>query len=199
VLAILITPLVGRNIHRMDPRVLATASMVVFAVVMLMRSGFNTQADQATILVPTIIQGAGVAVFFLPLITLTLSGRAPQDMAAASGLSNFARITAGSFGTSISTTLWDHRATLHHAQLAERITAYDPVTSKALADMQASGMTPDQSMSLLNRMIDQQAALLSANDIFYASAILFVLLIGVIWLTKPIRATVANAEASGAH
>jgi DHA2 family multidrug resistance protein len=199
VLAIILTPLVGKNIHRIDPRVLATGSMVVFAAVMLMRSGFNTQADQATILVPTIIQGAGVACFFLPLITLTLSGLAPQQMAAASGLSNFARITAGSFGTSISTTLWDHRATLHHAQLTERLSAYDPATSQALANMQASGMTPEQSLTALNRIIDQQAALLSANDIFYASAILFLLLIGIIWLGKPIRAAAPSAEAAAAH
>src|SRR5712692_4359541 len=144
VLAILLTPLVGRNIHRMDPRILATTSMAVFAVVILIHAHFNTQADLGTILVPTIIQGAGVAVFFLPLITLTLSGLAPQQMAAASGLSNFVRITAGSFGTSISTTLWDHRATLHHAQLTERITAYDPATAQALANMQSAGMTPEQ-------------------------------------------------------
>jgi DHA2 family multidrug resistance protein len=198
-LAIVLTPFVGQNIQRFDPRVLATGSMVVFAVVMLMRAGFNTQADQWTILIPTIIQGAGVAVFFLPLITLTLSGQSPQNMAAASGLSNFARITAGSFGTSISTTLWDHRATLHHAQLTERLSAYDPTTREALANLQAGGLTPDQSLAALNRLIDQQAALLSANDIFYASAILFVALIGIIWLTKPIRAAAPGAEAAGAH
>jgi DHA2 family multidrug resistance protein len=48
-------------------------------------------------------------------------------------------------------------------------------------------------------MIDQQAVLLSANDIFFASAILFMMLIGVIWLTKPIRAQTVGAEAAGAH
>ena len=145
VLAILLTPLVGRNIHRMDPRVVASGSMLIFAAVMLMRSGFNTQADLGTILIPTIIQGAGLACFFLPLITLTLSGLSPQQMAGASGLSNFVRITAGSFGTSISTTLWDHRATLHHAQLAEHISSYNPLATQALGGMQASGMTPEQS------------------------------------------------------
>jgi MFS transporter, DHA2 family, multidrug resistance protein len=199
-LAILLTPLVGRNIHRMDPRVVASGSMLIFAAVMLMRSGFNTQADLGTILIPTIIQGAGLACFFLPLITLTLSGLSPQQMAGASGLSNFVRITAGSFGTSISTTLWDHRATLHHAQLAERLSAYDPTTSQALSNMQAGGMTPDQSISLLNRMVDQQAALLAVNDIFYGSALLFLALIGIIWLSKPLRAAAKpSAEAAGAH
>ena len=188
VLAILLTPLVGRNVHRMDARILASASFAIFAVVMFMRAGFNTQADFATIMIPTIVQGASVACFFIPLVTLTLAGLTPQQMPAASGLSNFARITAGSFGTSISTTLWDHRATLHHAQLAERITAFDPTGVQALSSMQAGGMTAPQSASFLNHMIDQQAALLSADDVFYASGILFLSLIAIVWLTRPVHA-----------
>ena len=40
----------------------------------------------------------------------------------------------------------------------------------------------------MNRMIDQQAFMLSANDIFFASAMLFLLLIGVIWLARPVKA-----------
>jgi len=198
-LAILLSPVVGRNVNRVDPRALASIAFAIFALVMYMRSQFNTQADFTTIMIPTIVQGAAVAFFFIPLVTLTLSGIAPQKMAAASGLSNFARITAGSFGTSISTTLWDHRATFHHAQLAERITASDPATAQALANLQASGMAPDQSLSLINGLINQQAALLSANDIFFASSILFLALIGVVWLTKAPRAAGVGAEAAGAH
>jgi DHA2 family multidrug resistance protein len=47
-------------------------------------------------------------------------------------------------------------------------------------------------------MVDQQAALLSANDIFYASALLFLAMIGLVWLSKPAKAA-ASAEAAGAH
>ena len=74
-------------------------------------------------MIPTLIQGAAMAVFFVPLVTLSacLASR-PSRIPAASGLFNFARITAGSFGTSIATTFWDRRASLHHAQLVERIT-----------------------------------------------------------------------------
>ena len=197
-LAIVLSPLVGRNVSRIDPRFLATTAFAIFAVVMLMRSHFNTQVDFATLMLPTVIQGAALAFFFIPLVTITLSGIAPQQMAAASGLSNFARITAGSFGTSISTTLWDHRATMHHAHMVEKLTPYDPTTSQALASMQASGLTPDQSFALLNRMVDQQAALLSANDIFYASALLFLAMIGLVWLSKPAM-TGPSPEAAGAH
>src|SRR5881396_1793849 len=199
VLAILLTPIVGKNMHRVDPRIFASASFGVLAVVLLMRSHFNTSADFATLLVPTFIQGAALAVFFIPLITLGLSGLTPDRIPAASGLFNFARITAGSFGTSIATTFWDRRASLHHAQLAERITAYDPSSAQALSSLQAGGMSAQQSYEAVNRLIDQQAYMLSANDIFYVSALLSVLLIAVIWLARPAKAGDAPAAAAGAH
>ncbi len=108
---------------------------------------------------------------------------------------NFARITAGSFGTSIATTLWDHRATLHHARIVERLNGAD-----ALATMQAGGLTPQQSHAVLDRLVDQQAFMLSANDVFYASAVLFLLLIAVVWLARPVSgASQAKDVAAGAH
>ena len=198
-LAILLTPLVGRTVHKVDPRLYATASFLIFALVLLMRSHYNTSADYATLMVPTIIQGAGVAVFFIPLVTLSLSGLAPDRIPAASGLFNFTRITAGSFGTSIATTWWDRRASLHHAQLAERITQYDPTSVQALANMQAAGMSRQQSYDMLNRAIDQQAFMLAANDVFYVSAVLFLLLIAVVWLARPVRGDAGAEAAAGAH
>jgi MFS transporter, DHA2 family, multidrug resistance protein len=187
VLAILLMPVVGKNVNRVDPRIFGTAAFAIFAVVLLMRSWFNTQADVFTLLVPTIIQGAAMAVFFVPLINLSMSGLAPEQIPAASGLFNFARITAGAFGTSIVTTWWDRRATLHHAQLAERFTGYDPISNQALTTLQSGGLSPQQSVEAMNRIVDQQAFMLSANDIFYISAILFVLLIGVVWLARPVK------------
>ena len=148
-------------------------------------------------MVPTIIQGAAMAIFFIPLVTLSLSGLAPERIPAASGLFNFARITAGSFGTSIATTFWDHRATLHHAQLAERFNGADAASSQALAALQAGGLTPEQGTALLNRLVDQQAFMLSANDVFYASALLFLALIGVVWLARPVRGVPAAKDAAG--
>ncbi len=200
VLAILLTPPVGRNLHKVDPRVFATTAFVVFALVLFMRSHFNTSADFRTLMIPTVIQGAAMAVFFIPLVTLSLSGLSPDRIPAASGLFNFARITAGSFGTSIATTLWDHRATLHHAQLAEHFSSADAAASQALSSLQASGLTTEQGQALLDRFINQQAFMLSANEVFYASALLFLALIGVIWLARPVKASAqAKEAAAGAH
>ena len=199
-LAVLLTPIVGRTIDRIDPRLYVTASFAIFALVFFMRSGFDTQAPLKTLLVPTVIQGAAMACFFVPLLALGLSGLPAERIPAASSLMNFARIVSGSFGTSIVTTLWDRRATLHHAQLVERLLGSAPVPAHALAEIQAGGaITADQSFGILNRMVDAQAFMQSANDIFYASAVLFVALVAVIWFARPARGGVASQAGAGAH
>jgi MFS transporter, DHA2 family, multidrug resistance protein len=196
-LALVFSPVVGRTIGRVDPRRYATLAFLVFALVLWMRSRFNTQADFATIMVPTIIQGVAMAFFFIPLITLTLSGLTPDRIPSASGLTNFVRITAGAFGTSLSTTLWENRATLHHAQLAEAVTPGSPAEA-TLSGLAASGLSPQQALAQVDRLVNQQAFMLAANDIFWISAVLFLLLIPLVWLTYPQRGAAGDA-AAGAH
>ena len=202
IFAIFLTPVVARYTGKADPRVFVTVSFGVFALVLFMRQHFNTDATIGTLLVPTLVQGIAMPFFFIPLISLSLSGLAPERIPAASGLFNFARITAGSFGTSITTTLWDRRATLHHSQLVEHLTGSDPASAQALATLQAGGLGQQQSYGVLNRLVDQQAFMLSADDIFYVSGILFIALILVIWLAKPEKGgggAQSKEAASGAH
>jgi MFS transporter, DHA2 family, multidrug resistance protein len=198
-LAIVLSPVVGRLSSRVDPRILVSISFAIFSLVLFMRAHFNTDATIGTLMLPTIIQGAGMAAFFIPLVTISLSGLSPERIPAASGLFNFARITAGSFGTSITTTVWDRRATLHHAQLVERMSPGDPVTAQALGALHAGGAGSDQSYFLVNRLVDSQAFMLSANDIFYVSGVAFLVLIGLVWLARPVRGPGSAAAAAGAH
>jgi DHA2 family multidrug resistance protein len=181
---------------------LTSFAFVMFAVVLFLRSRFNTQADFGTVMFPTILQGIAVAFFFIPLTTITLGGLPPAKIASASGLTSFARMVGGSFGTSIAITVWQDRAALHHAQLAETINQGNSAAMAALSGFNAAGMTPEQGLSQINRMLDQQAYMLAANDVFYASAVIFVLLIPMVWLSRPARASInaGSADAAaGAH
>jgi DHA2 family multidrug resistance protein len=198
-MAMVFSPLVGKTVAKVDPRRYATFAFVVFALVLWMRSRFNTQADFWTIMIPTIIQGVAMAFFFIPLLTVTLSGLPPERIPAASGLTNFARISAGAFGTSLTTTLWESRASLHHAHLAEAVNPGSPAAQSVLSGLEASGLSPQQALAAVNRMVDQQAFMLAANDIFYVSAVLFLVLIPLVWLSHP-QAGAGRAEAAaGAH
>jgi DHA2 family multidrug resistance protein len=197
-LAIVLSPWVGKNVRRIDPRRLATVAFLGFALVLWMRSHFSTQADFATILIPTIVQGAAMAFFFIPLQAIVFSGLTPEKMPAGAGLSNFVRITAGAIGTSLFTTVWESRAVMHHAQIAESINRGNVAAVQAIGQLGAAGYSDEQALAMLNRLIDQQAYTLAATDIFWLSSVLFVLLVGMVWMTKPPRNAPAT-DAGGAH
>jgi len=199
VLALFLTPLVGRNSDRVDPRIFATVALLIFAVVAFMRGRFNTGVDLGDLVLPTVIQGAAVSCFFIPLVALALSGLRPDQIAAASGLNNFVRITAGAFGTSIATTLWENRAGLHHARLVENLGRSDPITVDMLGRLGSAGMNPEQAYGFLNRLVDQQAFTMAALDLFNASAVLLVLLVPLVWLSRPAKRGEGSGGAAGAH
>src|SRR4051812_18912200 len=169
ILAIIISPWVGKNVAKIDPRKLASVAFLGFATVLIMRSHFNTQADFRTILIPTVLQGAAMAFFFIPLQAIIFSGLTPDRMPAAAGLSNFVRITAGAIGTSIFTPVGETRAALPHWELAEGINNANPAATTAMGQLAASGYDPSQSMAAINRMIDQQAYTLAVDDLFFLS------------------------------
>ncbi|AFQ48349.1 DHA2 family efflux MFS transporter permease subunit [Burkholderia cepacia] len=199
--AILLSPLTGKFLPRTDPRYIATAAFLTFALCFWMRSRYTTGVDQWSLTLPTLVQGIAMAGFFIPLVSITLSGLPGHRIPAASGLSNFVRIMCGGIGTSIFQTAWDHRNNFHHAQLVEQANPYNPTFNQAVTQMGNLGLTPDQAHGLINNMATQQAAQLGVNDLFYISAAIFVLLIGLIWITKPERAGGgdAGAAASAAH
>jgi DHA2 family multidrug resistance protein len=65
---------------------------------------------------------------------------------------------------------------------------------------QAAGMTSAQALAQINRLVDQQAFMLAANDVFRMSSLLFLLLIPLVWLTRPQPAAgSATGAAAGAH
>ena len=94
--------------------------------------------------------------------------------------------------------MWENRAALHHAQLAEAVNGASIATNQTLGGLSALGMGREQGLSFINRLIDQQAFMLSANDIFAASSLLFLGLIAVVWLARPSRSGAA-VDAGGAH
>ena len=199
--AILLSPLTGKFLPRTDPRYIATAAFLTFALCFWMRSRYTTGVDEWSLTLPTLVQGIAMAGFFIPLVSITLSGLPGHRIPAASGLSNFVRIMCGGIGTSIFQTAWDHRNNFHHAQLVEQANVYNPTFNQAVTQMGNLGLTRDQAHGLINNLATQQAAQLGVNDLFYISAAIFVLLIGLIWITKPERAGGgdAGAAASAAH
>ncbi len=92
-------------------------------------------------------------------------------------------ITVGAIGTSVSTTTWEHRAARHHPQLSEHLNESNQVLPQTLSQLGARGLSDTQSLSLIDRLVSQRAFTMSVNDIFLATAVLFILMIPLVWLS----------------
>ena len=107
-------------------------------------------------------------------------------------------------GTSVTTTLWESRAVLHHAHLAEQLQPGSAALAASLATLTGAGLAEPAALALITRQIDQQAYTRAADDIFLASAGIFLLLIALVWMTRrpprhgPVGGAPAPADA-GAH
>jgi MFS transporter, DHA2 family, multidrug resistance protein len=187
ILAMFLAPLIGRSIQRNDVRLIASGGFLLFGIVSFLRARFALDADAWAIAFPTFLQGAANVMFFLPLTALALSGLPKERIPAATGLNNFMRFTFGAFGASAGITLWDDRTSLHRAQLVEHVTPYDPAARSAIEALQSAGLTTEQALGQLERMVDAQARMMGTNDIFWLSGVLFIVLAAMVWIARPAR------------
>jgi DHA2 family multidrug resistance protein len=200
VFAVILTPVLGKVMPKVDARILATAAFLGFAGVFFLRSHYTTGVDAFTLVMPTLLQGIPMALFFTPLTAIILSGLPHDKIPAAAGLSNFVRVFAGAVGTSLLSTGWNDRAILHHAQLAEQSSINNPLYVSAISDVQsvfASGAST--ATAFFEKSLDAQAWMLGLNDMFWLSAVIFVAIIPLIWITKPEKGAGGAATAAGAH
>jgi len=188
VVAVFLTPFAARVINRIDVRWTASFSLAAFALSFYMRSLYTTDAGYVALAIPMLIQGAAMSTFFVSMVTLSLNGVPPQQIPQASGLSNFTRLTAGSFAASLTTTLWDQDAAVHQTRLAEAMPATGPAFQAAVERLQDLGLSLQQAVAMVTREVSNQAYLLSTVDYFRISAWLVVALIPLVWLTSRARA-----------
>lgn len=185
ILAFLLSPVIGRNIDRLELRAVITFAFVVLTLTSYWFSTFTNQADFASLVMPRFIMGIAIPCFFIPLNQIILSGLKDEQVATASGLANFFRTMASSVSTAVTVTLWQHRGEYHHAVLAEHINRTNPAASSYLGTLGASGFDHVHRFAVLDRVVTQEALTLSVNDVFWLCAVLFCALIPIIWLARP--------------
>ncbi|WP_420998446.1 DHA2 family efflux MFS transporter permease subunit [Cupriavidus sp. 30B13] len=188
IFALLLSPLVGRVLKPGNARVLATLSFLGFAVVFYMRTNYVTDIDTWHLVLPTLLQGIPMALFFVPLTSIILSGQPPERLPDAAGLSNFARVFCGAVGTSIAGNEWNNRTVLHHVRLTEQASIDNPMFNHQIDALHSLlHLGTDSAHALFNFTVNSQAAMMGLNDIFFVSAAIYVLIIPLIWITRPAK------------
>ena len=185
VFTLLLSPIIGRNIARLNLRVLATCAFLIMGAVSLWNGFMTLDVTFWDVISPRLVQGIGLASFFLPVQALMLSRITPDHMAAASGLSNFLRTLGAAIGTAVSVTAWEHLALESRARLAENISNYNPVSNLYIERLQAAGLSSEQAYAAIERTLFAQSYMVATNQFFIYSAVVFFLLTGVVWLTRP--------------
>ena len=185
ILAFLLSPLIGRNIQRLELRTVSSAAFVIFGCCALWFARFPSNAEFSQLVWPRFLMGAGIACFFVPINQIILSGLKPEQIASAAGISNFCRTISASFSTAVTVTLWQHRGDFHHAVLAERMNTANSAATDYLQQLHALGASTPRAWSLVESLVQREALTLAVNDVFLLCAALFFLMIPIIWIAKP--------------
>lgn len=185
ILALVLAPLIGRNLHRINLRAAASMAFLIFGLNIWWVAGLNDTASFAQLALPRLFQGIGVPLFFLPLNQIVMAGVGPAELASAAGLSNFIRTISGSMSTAVCVYLWNTRTDYHHAVLAEHIRPDSSAWTAFQQMLAARGMNGTATAAFTDRLISTQAMTLSVSDVFYLLAVMFLVLIPFVWLARP--------------
>ncbi len=190
---ILLLPLVGRLVSKVDVRGLITIGFLSLSASLLyMAHKINLEMDFRTAVELRTIQMAGLAFLFVPIQTVSYAGVAPQKFNQVSGIMNLSRNMGGDIGIAFVTTLITRRSQTHQANLSAHTTAYNPAYMAKIDAMtrvfeQAGTATVDaarQATAAMYRQLVLQATQLAYLDALVALGVATALMVPLVWLAK---------------
>jgi MFS transporter, DHA2 family, multidrug resistance protein len=188
----LIMPLVGTVLTRFDPRKVLAVGLVGASWSLYSLSKLNLQAGYWDIFWPQFIQGATIAILFVPLTTATMGPIAREEMGNATSLFNLMRNIGGSIGIASATTYLFRRQQFHTNVLTAHVNASNAQTQMTLNGLQATLMAhgansqaaAQQAYGAVWGMVLRQASMISFVDTFRAMALVFLLVLPLVLIMR---------------
>jgi DHA2 family multidrug resistance protein len=191
--AMIAMPIAGILMSYVDGRWLISLGVACTAASTLMFGSLTLDVSMASIVWPNVLQGLGLALVLVPLMTISVGRLSKDKIGNASGIFNLMRNLGGSIGISVSTTFLARMAQTHQANLATHMTPYDPVFQARLAALTAGlsrySAGPQAHMrayGLLQGILLQQAGLNAYVDMFRWTALIIALCLPGVWLLKKV-------------
>jgi DHA2 family multidrug resistance protein len=133
---ILLLPMVGILVSRVDPRrLIAFGFIVTSASLFYMASHLHQGIDFREAVLLRVYQSVGLAFLFVPINTLVFATVGPEKSNAVSGIVNLSRNMGGDVGIAFVTTFIARRSQLHQSNLSSYTTAYSTPFESKLAAM----------------------------------------------------------------
>jgi len=202
--SLVMMPIVGILTAKMDARWLLASGLVVGGTTMLWLGAINLEAGYWDIFWPQVFQGAGMALLFVPLTTVSMATISQQRMGYATSLFNLMRNIGGGIGIAITGTMLARQRQANASLLGEHVTAFDPAT-RGMLDRLTSGLVAQgadaataarQAYEILAGMIQRQAAMVSFVSIFRLLGLLFLVMIPLVLI---MRSPKSPARSPAAH
>jgi DHA2 family multidrug resistance protein len=188
--------IVGRIIHRFDPRYLVVLGLLLTAYSLYVMTDFTPQMDTYLIIETGIVQGLGLGLVFVPLSTVAFATLDPRFRTDATSLFSLVRNLGSSIGISVVTVVLTRNIQINHAELSAGLTPFN----QALVEAMPSAASGDPaSLMRLDGLVNIQAAMISYINDFKLMMIVTLCAIPLaLLLRKPTQAPAAD-EAAMAH
>jgi DHA2 family multidrug resistance protein len=172
---LILIPLVPRLMQRFDTRMIAFTGLMIFAYSCFMNTAMSPDYAGDQLWIPNIVRAIGQAMVLAPLTSVITSEIAPQDAAAASGISNMFRNLGGAVGTAVLATIITKREQFHSNIIGQSVTLGREEVRGRIAQMtdyfMAHGV-PDsaaahqQAVIALGHTVKHQALVMGFSDTF---------------------------------
>jgi DHA2 family multidrug resistance protein len=100
-------------------------------------------------------------------------------------LSNFVRTMSGSIATALTVLAWNRRTDFHHAVLTENVRNSAGAWTAYQGQLADQGVAGTGAFAYVDHIITNQAMTLGVNDVFNGLALMYLLLIPLVWFAKP--------------
>lgn len=188
-------PVIGKLLEKgIPPQYMIAAGMFVFFIFCIWGYKIITPADTGsdTFFQMLIMRGLGMALLFIPITTLALSGLKRQQIGQGASFTGMMRQLGGSFGIALITTFMARQNWIHRNDLVSKLDTNNPEVINRVHTLQqafmAKGMAPNQALNAGYRILDgsvsKQAAALSYMDVFLYLGILFLLCVPFVLMVK---------------
>jgi len=200
--SLIMMPLVAKLLQKVNPKGILIFGLATNAYATYVMSQFSLTADFSSVVWPRILLGIGIACFFIPLTTLSVSGFPKEEMGNASSLFNLVRNLGGSFGVAFVTTALAQRTQFHHERLAEHMTQFDRTYqlgvrrySDALAAQGfPSPLIEQGTLVAIYQELIRQATMLAFNELFLLTSAIICATIPLVFFMKHSRSSQAHID-----
>ncbi len=190
--------LVGRLVRRVDVRYLIAAGLVLTALSLWEMTGFSPEMGAGPVVRTGVTQGLGLGLIFVPLSTLAFATLKAEYRTEATSLFSLIRNLGSSIGVSVMSTMLAQNTQINHAELAARISSYNPTFGAYLQDLPFSlgKLTPTEVLAYLNQVITGQAQMIAYLDDFKTMALITLACFPMLLLLSKSGAKPAGAPAA---